>query len=61
MCFLKKSDFDFLGGEIVHYPLSNGVDEASEQFFFAKRVLARCELKGLAMAYMNIDIACKCR
>ena len=29
-------DFDFLGGEIVHYPLSNGVDEVSEQFFFAQ-------------------------
>ena len=29
-------DFDFLGGETVHYPLSNGVDKVSEQFFFAK-------------------------
>ena len=29
-------DFYFLGGEIVHYPLSNGVDEVSEQFFFAQ-------------------------
>ena len=29
-------DFDFFGGETVHYPLSNGVDEVSEQFFFAQ-------------------------
>ena len=29
-------DFYFLGGEIVHYSLSNGVDEVSEQFFFAQ-------------------------
>ena len=29
-------NFNFLGGEIVHYPLSNGVDEVSEQFFFAQ-------------------------
>ena len=39
-------DFDFFGGEIVHYPLSNGVDEVSEQFFLPKRVLARVWCNG---------------
>ena len=32
-----------MGGEIVHYPLANGVDNVSEQSFFAKQVLAQCD------------------
>ena len=57
-------DFYFLGGETVHYPLSNGVDEVSEQFFLLKRVLSRCDsgvfcsailryLRSIALQYMR--------